>query len=80
MLTDHQRQEVDERIEFYFHHYLVEIFPGQQARILEGHNNDCRAHGKVAKRVDRLRTFLIGLAIGSGIAGGGLIARFFNLL
>lgn len=78
MLTDQQRQEVDERIEFYFNRYLLEIFPQQQATILDGHNNDCRAHCGVTKKVDRLRTLLIGVAAGAAAVGGGTLAKFLN--
>lgn len=79
MLSGQQRQEVDERIEIFFSHYLLETFPEQVTRILEGHNNDCRAHGEVAKKVDRLRFILIGLAVGSGFLGGSALGKLFSL-
>ena len=72
-MNDHDLKEVDAHAEIVMHRYMDHLYekalPKIIAAVLTAHDNDCRAHGAVAKRVDRLRFIVIGLVIGVGIGG-----------
>lgn len=74
-LTDDMKQEVDDRIELFFGHFLQNTLPEILERTLAGHSNDCTAHGGVAKKFDRFKWALIGVAAAGGAAGGAGLAK-----
>jgi len=83
-LSDEQRVEVNDLAELTTRRHMAALFERTLPRIisasLSAHNHDCRAHGGVAKRVDKLRWLLIGVIAGSGVAGGGLLAKLCGLV
>lgn len=74
------KQEVNDRVklgvESYFNHYLTEVQPKILDRWLSAHDHNCKAHGAVAKRLDRYRWWLIGAGatFGAILTGLKLIA------
>ena len=83
-LSDEQRTEVLDLADLQTRRHMDALFERTLPRVIEAslsaHNNDCRAHGGVAKRVDKLRWLLAGVVLGSAVAGGGLLARLFGLV
>lgn len=79
-LSDDQRQEVDDISELavrkYFDYFLGEVLP----RFFDSHNSDCKAHGGVAKKLDRFKWLLAGLSFGAGAGSGVGIAKLIALL
>lgn len=61
----------------YFDHYLDEVWPQQETRIVESikaavtaHDQDPASHTGVARRFDRFFWTLAGLSLGSGVGIG----------
>lgn len=83
-LNDDQRQEVITiaklTVHEYFDHYLEKVFPKSIQTVMDAHDHNCAAHNSVAKRFDRFKWLLVGLAFGSGIGGGIGIAKLIPLL
>lgn len=71
MLSKADWEQIEARIELgvrrYFDHYLIEIFPRQ----MKAHNQDCEAHGRVVRRLSRLKWAAIGASIAAAAAGLG---------
>ncbi len=79
---------MDAKIEAYFNHYLLEIFPEQVRQIIANHDANVDAHRRqiesaVSKRFDRIRVLAIGVMAGLALAGGvgGLqLLKLFGIL
>lgn len=70
------REEIQVRIQLaieqYFNHYLTEVLPETLDRALTAHDQNCGAHGGVAKKVERYRWWILGAAFGVGLIGAKL--------
>lgn len=77
-LTDEMKDEVDERIELFFGHFLQNTLPEILERTLAGHSNDCTAHSGVVKKFDRFKWTLIG-AVAAGLGGGLGLSKLLSL-
>lgn len=79
-LSDDQRRDVDDRIELFFGHFLQHTLPEVLERAFDGHNNNCTAHGGVAKKFDRFKWALIGAAAVGGLGGGVGLSKLLALI
>jgi len=74
MLSKQDMEAVDDRVELgvrrYFDHYLENVWPVQ----MQAHNDDCTAHGGVAKKLLKLKWYIIG-AVMAGGGGGAALAK-----
>lgn len=79
-LNDEQRQEVDDRIELFFGHFLQHTLPEVLEQTLAGHNDSCTAHGGVAKKLDRFKWAIIGAVMVGGLGGGVGLSKLLALI
>ena len=89
-LSDEQRTEVQDIADLKCRIHMKELFERSLPRIIEAafsaHNEDIGAHAAqiathaaacpLARKFDRVLWLIIGLAFGSGVAGGSVLVRF----
>ncbi len=78
-MTDSGNNEVRK----FFNHYLHEVFPSQLEQAITAHNRDVSAHKiqiGVAVRTEsqRLRLWIIGIALVTGLGGGAGLMKLFT--
>lgn len=79
-LSRADREEVvaiaDARVERFFNHYLLNIFPKQVGGLIRAHDTNVFAHGGLARRFAKLKYLILGFAA----AGGFGVAKIGDLI